>query len=85
MARERSARTEALRRGGDGTLNPNPIPGWPVELDWASAGLKIDLGKSALDEALPNGQLHRAAEAYRLLRQGAEELAVWLRMQGADV
>lgn len=53
--------------------------GW---LDYASAGVKLDLGRAHLDEAIPNKQRERAVEALRLMREGVEELSVWMRMNG---
>lgn len=78
-----AAAAEDLRRSRSGQLNT--VPTAPPLLDYASAGLKIDLAKHHLDESLPNGQLDRSVAAFKLLRAGVEELAVWLRQQGATV
>ena len=51
-------------------------------IDYASAGLKVDLACSHLEESLPNRQLERTSAAYKLLNEGVQELGVWLRANG---
>lgn len=56
-----------------------------VFLDYAIAGTLIDNATHHLDEALPTGQKRRAELAFRRLRRGVDELAVWLRAKGYEV
>lgn len=72
---------EALRREPFSTLPQDAVHG----LDYASAGLKIDLAALHLDEALPNRQQLRTQAAYKLLAEGVQELGVWLRGNGYEV
>lgn len=78
--------TEALRRSRtDSRLKSDPITVGDVTLDYASAGLKIDVAKMHLDESIPNKQPERTEAAFRSLREGFYELQMWLRMSGYDV
>lgn len=76
---------EGLRREAR-NFDPGPIP--PLQhtvFDYAEAGNKVDAGKLALDEAVPNGQRERVLLAYNLLREGVEDLGRWLRAKGLPV
>jgi hypothetical protein len=84
LARLRSAVAEQARRAPSGDLDVRPFK-TEVTFDWAAAGIKMDLAKHHLDEALPNGQLQRAQQAFLLMRQGVEELACFLRAKGVEV
>lgn len=54
-------------------------------MDYAAAGIKIDIAKMHLDESIPSGQLARTRNAYLLMRAGVDELGVWLRSRGVEV
>lgn len=54
-------------------------------VDYGSAGNLLDRAIHHLDEALPTGQKRRAELAFAMLRQGCEELGVWLRAKGYKV
>lgn len=78
--------TEALRRSrADTSLRGDPITVGAITLDYASAGLKIDVAKTHLDESIPNKQPERTEAAFRALQEGFYELQMWLRMSGYDV
>ncbi len=80
---EHSAALEAVRREKfDPTINNSRKVG---DIDYGSAGLKIDTACQHLEESLPNHQLHRTQLAYRALVEGTQELGVWLRANGYDV
>jgi hypothetical protein len=76
---------DSHRREPNGSLDTKPLPGNNPHFDWGAAGLNIDFAKHHLDEGLPNGQLLRVRASFMLMRQGVEELAVWLRAKGVDV
>lgn len=79
-----AAALEAHRREPPSpTLHNTPAHG-PL-LDYASAGLKVDVALHHLDESLPGRQRARTTLAFKALREGVEELAVWLRANGYDV
>lgn len=78
------AAEHARKHGRSGTFETGPVPAG-VQFDWASAGLKIERGVAHLSESLPNGQCRRTEEAFKLLRQGVEELGCFLRARGLDV
>lgn len=75
---------EVARRDRAGVINVTGGPPATVS-DYASAGIKIDIGKQHLDESLPNGQYARTRAAYMLMRAGVDELGVWLRSRGVAV
>ena len=54
----------------------------PLIADYASAGLKIDLAKHHLDESIPGQQKERTEAAMRAMREGIQELNVWLVLNG---
>lgn len=54
-------------------------------VDYGSAGLKVDRAKHHLDESIPNKQHDRTCAAYRALREGADELYLWLKLNGYKV
>jgi hypothetical protein len=65
------------------SLETNPIQvADGIMLDYAMAGTLIDRAVHHLDEALPTGQKRRGELAFALLRQGVDELAVWMRAVG---
>lgn len=51
-------------------------------LDYSVAAGKIDRAVHHLDEGLPTGQRQRCEQAFKLLREGVEELGVWMRATG---
>lgn len=81
------ARLYTLLHEANGVLSTKPLD-TPLHYevrDYADAGLRIDIGASALNESLPNGQLQRTIVAYNLLREGVEDLGRWLRARGVGV
>ncbi len=61
----------------------NTGPSAPV--DYGAAGLKVDRAKHHLDESIPNKQHGRTVAAYHALREGCDELYLWLRLNGYKV
>lgn len=82
LARQQDAKAYELRHER-ATLDLRPH-GTEV-FDYATAQLRIQRGAHHLDEALPSGQTERVRAAYLLLRQGCDELGVWLRSRGVNV
>lgn len=56
-----------------------------VLVDYASAGLKIDVAVHHLDEALCSRQKLRAERALIALREGMAELEAWMKLSGYNV
>ena len=78
---QHSAALEALRRERFSThITSETIAG----IDYASAGLKIQVACDHLDESLPNRQVLRTRRAYAALVEGTAELGLWLRSNGYD-
>lgn len=61
------------------------FPKVAIVSDYSTGGLRIDLALAHLSESLPNGQLRRTELAMKDLRQGVDELSVWLRSAGYDI
>ena len=59
------------------TLSPTTKPVHAP--DYSTSTMRIQTGLRTLDESLPNGQKVRSETALQLMRQGMEELAVWMR------
>lgn len=72
---------EALRR------EPRSMDAIPVEgalLDYAQAGMCIQLAMHHLDESLPTGQKERSEKALALLMIGTAMLSEWMELKGYD-
>lgn len=54
-------------------------------IDYASAGLKIDVAVHHLDEALCGRQKLRSERALAALRDGVQELEEWMKLSGYAV
>lgn len=54
-------------------------------LDYATAGMAVQRAMHHLDESLPTGQRRRGELAYRMLREGTDDLGVWMRRRGYRV
>ena len=69
---EDGAALEALRRGGDQTLDITPAA--CPDKDYAAALQRVQLALHHLDESLPNAQRARTEAALKVLIRGASEL-----------
>lgn len=77
---------EAVRREPPtSSLGGVPITLPARTLDYASAGVKIDLAVHHLDEALCSRQKLRAERAMALLKVGVQELEEWMKLSGYAV
>lgn len=82
LALDRAATAQAHRHDA-GTLNLYP---YPAEVfDYSRSAQRIEAAMLQLNEGLPCAQMARVRSGFLLLRQGVEELAVWLRSRGVDV
>lgn len=85
-AQHHSARLEAVRREPPSTgLTNVPIVTLTGPIDYASAGLNIDVAVHHLDEALCSRQKRRAELALAALREGVAELEAWMKLAGYNV
>lgn len=76
------AKLESLRRE---VRNMDSNPTAATVQDYSGPCLKIQHGLHHLDEGLPIGQANRVEAAFAMLREGTEELAVWLRHKGYKI
>ena len=81
------ARMEAHRREprcGSVTTRPLPqaYPLFPQGIDYATAGLKIQLAMTHLDEGLPGQQKQRCVDAWHALQEGVREMEAWMNENG---
>lgn len=84
--KEHNDKCEALRREKSvTTLGAGMLGSGPSAVDYGSAGLKLDIAGSHLDEGIPNKQPHRVAAAYAALKEGTEEMGQWLAANGYPV
>lgn len=77
------------RERPDPTLGCSPVsalcPGGELTLDYAPAGLQVDLAMHHLDEGLPLRQRARCEAAFRQLERGVFELRAWMLLNGYAV
>ena len=84
--KEYSDACEAHRREArDSHLRTAPVNTFGVVLDYASAGLKVQVAMHHLDEGLPGQQKLRCEAAFHALQAGYAELQRWMRANGYDV
>lgn len=82
VRRLRTERSHALRHERN---HLDVRPHGTEVFDYSGSLQSVQVGLTTLDEALPAGQSERVREAFLLMRQGVEELAVWLRARGVEV